>query len=165
MKYCTTRKFWFLFFSSFLLVLTKFFLWKGDWALRYNSMKFWDDPKYTMFITSNHTSFHLRWKENLLLYHNASKHYEHSCRSIYVIYIWLDCLIIFIVINCIISWIQTYLFFCLFYGICTIIFVLRMLITFKQQKFSLRLLLSICLIFCVFFANFSVALLIKVLLI
>ena len=33
-----------LLFSSFLLVLTKFSFWEEDWALGYNSMKFWDFP-------------------------------------------------------------------------------------------------------------------------
>ena len=72
---------------------------------------------------------------------------------------------IFIMINCIISWIQTCLFFCLFFRICPVIVRwyrgCRMPIVFGCQKFSLRILLSICLIF----ANFSLALLIKVLLI
>ena len=39
-KQHTTGKVQFLFFSSFLLVLTKFSLWEEDWALGYNSMKF-----------------------------------------------------------------------------------------------------------------------------
>ena len=32
----------FLFSSSFLLVSTKFSFWEEDWALGYNSIKFWD---------------------------------------------------------------------------------------------------------------------------
>ena len=40
MKQRTTGKVQFLFFSSFLLALTKFLFWKEDWALGYNSMKF-----------------------------------------------------------------------------------------------------------------------------
>ena len=40
MKQCTTGKVHFLFFSSFLLVLTKVSFWEEDWALGYNSMKF-----------------------------------------------------------------------------------------------------------------------------
>ena len=32
-----------------------------------------------MFITNNHASFHLWWKENLLIYQNVSKYYEHGC--------------------------------------------------------------------------------------
>ena len=34
---------------------------------------------YTMFIIDNPTSFHLRWKEKLLIYQIIWKHYEHSC--------------------------------------------------------------------------------------
>ena len=67
----------------------------------------------------------------------------------------------FIMINRIILWIQTHLFPCL----CPIAFGLsswwKMWTIFKWQKFSLRVLLSICLIFC----QFQLALLIKVLLI
>ena len=36
---------------------------------------------YTMFITNNHASFHLRWKENLVKYQKASKYYVHDCTS------------------------------------------------------------------------------------
>ena len=61
---------------------------------------------------------------------------------------------IFIMINRIISWKQTHLFICLFFKTCSIIFTWqrgwRMRIIFKEQKFSLRVLLSICLIFCQF---------------
>ena len=39
-KQRTTGKVQFLFFSRFLLVLTKFSFWEEDWALGYNSMKF-----------------------------------------------------------------------------------------------------------------------------
>ena len=39
-KQRTTGKAQFLFFSSFLLVLTIFSFWEEDWALGYNSMKF-----------------------------------------------------------------------------------------------------------------------------
>ena len=67
----------------------------------------------------------------------------------------------FIMINRIILWIQTHLFPCL----CPIAFGLsswwKMWTIFKWQKFSLRVLLSICLIFF----QFQLALLIKVLLI
>ena len=38
-KDCTSGKVQFLFFSSFLLKLTKFSFWESEWALRYNSMK------------------------------------------------------------------------------------------------------------------------------
>ena len=72
---------------------------------------------------------------------------------------------IFTMVNHIISLIQTYLLFCLFFRICSIIFGWsrgwRMWIIFKYQKANLRVLLSISFIF----ANFSLALLIKVLLI
>ena len=44
MKYHTTGKFEFLFFSSFLLALTKILFWEDDWALGYHSMKFRDFP-------------------------------------------------------------------------------------------------------------------------
>ena len=33
-----------------------------------------------MFITNNHASSHLWWKENFLTYQNDLKYYEHSCR-------------------------------------------------------------------------------------
>ena len=68
-KYRTAGRFQFLSFSSFLLVLTKFLLWEEEWTLGYNSMKFQDFPDllscsehvvYTVFITNNHASFHLR---------------------------------------------------------------------------------------------------------
>ena len=32
-----------------------------------------------MFITNNHASFHLWWKENLLNHQKVSKYYEHGC--------------------------------------------------------------------------------------
>ena len=38
-KYRTTGKFQFLFFGSFLLLLTKFLFWEEGWALVYNSIK------------------------------------------------------------------------------------------------------------------------------
>ena len=60
----------------------------------------------------------------------------------------------FIMINHIIPWIKTHLFFSLFLRKCPIIFgwqrVWRMWIIFKWQRFSLRVLLSICLIFSQF---------------
>ena len=34
---------------------------------------------YTVFITNNHVSFHLRWKELLLKYQKLSKYYDHVC--------------------------------------------------------------------------------------
>ena len=36
---------------------------------------------YTIFITNNHASFHLWWKENLLKYQKVSKYYVHNCSS------------------------------------------------------------------------------------
>ena len=42
MKQFPTGRVQFLYFRSFLLVLTKFLFWKEDWALGYNSMKFLD---------------------------------------------------------------------------------------------------------------------------
>ena len=37
---------------------------------------------HTMFITNNHASFHLWWKENLVKYQKVSKYYVHHCRHI-----------------------------------------------------------------------------------
>ena len=34
---------------------------------------------YTMFISNNHPSFHLRWKENLVKHGKVSKYYETGC--------------------------------------------------------------------------------------
>ena len=39
-----TRKGSFLFFNSFILVLTKLLFWQGDWAVGYHSMKFSQFP-------------------------------------------------------------------------------------------------------------------------
>ena len=68
---------------------------------------------------------------------------------------------IFIMINRKISWIQRNLFSCLFFRICLIILGWwrgwNMRIIFKYQKFNLRVLRSLCLIF----ANFNLALLIN----
>ena len=36
---------------------------------------------YTMFISNNRASFHLRWKENLVKYQKVSKSYETDCSS------------------------------------------------------------------------------------
>ena len=36
---------------------------------------------YTMFITNNHASFLLWWKENSLNYQKVSKYYEHDIRK------------------------------------------------------------------------------------
>ena len=35
---------------------------------------------YTMFVTNNHTSFHLWWKKNLFNHQNVPKCYENNCR-------------------------------------------------------------------------------------
>ena len=43
-KQGTTGKVQFLFFSSSLLVLTKFSIWEEDWALGFNSMELCDFP-------------------------------------------------------------------------------------------------------------------------
>ena len=44
---------------------------------------------YTVFVTNNHASFHLWWKENLIKYQKVLKYHVHDCRSkmifIYVI--------------------------------------------------------------------------------
>ena len=90
----------FLFFSSFLLVSTKFSFWEKDWALGYNSMKFLDldvswFPKILSFksfgnsqgnsyvprllLVSNLNSFHLWWKDNLVKYQKVSKYYDEDC--------------------------------------------------------------------------------------
>ena len=37
-----------------------------------------------MSITNNHASLHLWWKENLLIYQNVSKYYEHGCLQIFL---------------------------------------------------------------------------------
>ena len=37
---------------------------------------------YTMFISSNHASFHLWWKKNLLKHQKVSKYYESGCSYI-----------------------------------------------------------------------------------
>ena len=34
---------------------------------------------YIMLITNNHASFHLYWKQNLLIYQIVWNYYEHSC--------------------------------------------------------------------------------------
>ena len=68
---------------------------------------------------------------------------------------------ILIMINRIISWIQTHLFVRLFSGICPIIFAWRMWKIFKQQKLSLGVLLSICLNFWQFQPAFAYVILQK----
>ena len=34
---------------------------------------------YTIFITNNHASFHLWWKENLVKYQKVSEYYVRDC--------------------------------------------------------------------------------------
>ena len=34
-----------------------------------------------MFITSNHASFHLRLKKNLVRHEKVSKYHEHGCKT------------------------------------------------------------------------------------
>ena len=74
----------------------------GDWALGYNSMKFWDYsdlswfPKiqsllsvrqfviqlvYLIFITNNHALFHFGRNENLVKHQKFSKYYDHVVRK------------------------------------------------------------------------------------
>ena len=77
------EKFDFCFFRRFLLVLPTFSSWEEDWALRNNSMKFWDFPDISrvlsclatrvyQFITNNHSLLHLLSKENFLNHQNVS---------------------------------------------------------------------------------------------
>ena len=40
---------------------------------------------YTMFISNNHPSFHLWWKENLVKHRKVSKYYETDCRAFFII--------------------------------------------------------------------------------
>ena len=65
-------------------------LWEEDWALSYNSIKFWDFPDisyfpkilslwqlvrqfvYMMFITNNPAWLHLLWQENLVKHEKVS---------------------------------------------------------------------------------------------
>ena len=37
---------------------------------------------YTMFISNNHPSFHLRWKENLVKHQIVPKYYENDCSQV-----------------------------------------------------------------------------------
>ena len=55
-KQRTTEKIQFLFSRSFLLVLSKISFWEEDWALGYNSLKFWQS-----FLTLNLMSFGNSW--------------------------------------------------------------------------------------------------------
>ena len=67
-KYWTTGKFQFQFFGSLLLVLTKFLFREKDWALGYNSMKFWDFRVFPNFLRSKVLS-HLATCEATRVYH------------------------------------------------------------------------------------------------
>ena len=76
-----------------MLVLTKFSFWEEVQALGNNSINFWDflnifqfleilslnsfGSSWGMFITNNHDSFHLWWKESLLNHQKVSKYFEH----------------------------------------------------------------------------------------
>ena len=44
---------------------------------------------HNMFITNNHTSFHLRRKKNLVKHQTFSKYYDHNCNMCIGIYLWL----------------------------------------------------------------------------
>ena len=41
-----------------------------------------------MFITNNHTLFHLWCKENLVLYQKISKYYDHDCNFLGATLVW-----------------------------------------------------------------------------
>ena len=41
----------------------------------------------TTFITNNHTSLHLWWKENLVKYQKVLKHYVHHCNKEFNIFL------------------------------------------------------------------------------
>ena len=115
----------------------------------------------------NHASFHLWWKGNFVKHQTVSKYYENNCRSIYVVSMWIYfCFVlIFIMINCIISWIQTCLFFCIFLRICPVLLddnVNEECEYFSSVKNSTW---GCCLAFAWFFTNFSLALRTKVLII
>ena len=76
----------FLFFRRFLPVLTKSSFRREDWALGNNFEIFLLSRSATgeathiyQFITNNHASFHLCWKDNLLSHQKLSKYYEHDC--------------------------------------------------------------------------------------
>ena len=45
---------------------------------------------YTMFITNNHASFRLWWKEHIVKYQEVSKYYVHDCTVLFRD--WLECL-------------------------------------------------------------------------
>ena len=141
----------------------------GRLALGYHSMKFWNFPIFSNFLRSlvsscsatrkatrtyhvtsnNRASFHLWGKGNLVKHQKVSKYYENDYRSIYVVSMWFYfCFVfIFIMINSIISWIQTCLFFCLFFRICPVLLDIKWMINANNFRVSK---VSICLIFCQF---------------
>ena len=88
-------------------------------------------------------------------------------KTIYVVSMWSFFIFIFIsiMINLIISWIQTYLFLCLFFRICPIISGWQCRWTMWKFSNSKSLTSGCCLAFAWFLANFRLPLLIKVLLI
>ena len=54
-----------------------------------NLTSFGNSRVYTMFITNNHASFHLWWKENLAKHQKASKYYENDCRYLKIGKLWI----------------------------------------------------------------------------
>ena len=105
LKKCTTGKVQFLFFKWFLLALTKFWFREEDWLLGNYFIKIWDfsDSSYFpkilslksfgnswatrtyQFITNNHASFPLTWKENLLKHQQVSKFFYHDCLQVFLL--------------------------------------------------------------------------------
>ena len=93
----------FLFFKIFLIVLKKNSFWEEDWALGYNSTKFWDLPDIFLFlkVLSLKSFFNSwdNWNIQCLLLVNALFHvmkekigqtskslnYDHDCRLCLVI--------------------------------------------------------------------------------
>ena len=82
----------FQFSRSLLLVLTKFSFQVEDWALGYNSMKFFLKISLSRLATReairiyhvNHAFFHLWRKKKLVKHQKVSKHYDHDCRLVRV---------------------------------------------------------------------------------
>ena len=107
-------------------------------------------------VSLNEANIKFIWLSSL---YNPFKHHHTSTLAIFTIFEslsrsrlfmsylcdpFLMFIFIFVMINRMISWIQTHSFSFLFSRICPIIFAWIIL---KQQKFSLRVLLSICLTF------------------
>ena len=108
---------------------------------------------YTMFITNNRATFHLWWKKKLVKHKKVSKYYKNDCKSIYASSMWfifrfhhyfhhndwshnlmnLDTPVFSLIFE------NMSCYFCLITWIIWIIF--------KQQRFILRMLLTICLSF------------------